>query len=65
MYYRDYNIIAGGDINGRKCVLTNEMASDKCLFVSRAKLYIPSTLNNSNETHTFICLGRAGRFGQH
>ena len=29
------------------------------------KLYIPSTLNNSNETHTFMCLGRAGRFGQH
>ena len=25
----------------------------------------PSTLNNSNETHTFMCLGRAGRFGQH
>ena len=30
-----------------------------------AKLYIPSTLNNSNETHTFMCLGRAGHFGQH
>ena len=30
-----------------------------------AKLYIPSTLNNSNETHTFMCLGRTGRFGQH
>ena len=30
-----------------------------------SKLYIPSTLNNSNETHTFMCLGRAGRFGQH
>ena len=29
-----------------------------------AKLYIPSTPNNSNETHTFICLGRTGRFGQ-
>ena len=29
------------------------------------KLYTPSTLNNSNETHTFMCLGRAGRFGQH
>ena len=21
--------------------------------------------NNSNETHTFLCLGRAGHFGQH
>ena len=30
----------------------------------RAKLYIPSTLNNSNRAYTFICLGRAGRFGQ-
>ena len=30
-----------------------------------AKLYIPSTPNNSNETHTFMCLGRTGRFGQH
>ena len=29
-----------------------------------AKLYIPSTPNNSNETHTFMCLGRTGRFGQ-
>ena len=28
------------------------------------KLYIPSTPNNSNETHTFMCLGRTGRFGQ-
>ena len=29
------------------------------------KLYIPSTPNNSYETHTFMCLGRTGRFGQH
>ena len=29
-----------------------------------SKLYTPSTPNNSNETHTFICLGRTGRFGQ-
>ena len=29
-----------------------------------SKLYIPSTPNNSNETHTFMCLGRTGRFGQ-
>ena len=30
----------------------------------KPKLYIPSTPNNSNETHTFMCLGRTGRFGQ-
>ena len=29
-----------------------------------SKLYIPSTPNNLNETHTFMCLGRTGRFGQ-
>ena len=34
-------------------------------FLSQPKLYRPSILNNSNETHTFMCLGRAGRFGQH
>ena len=28
------------------------------------KLYIPSTPNNSNETHTFMCLGKTGCFGQ-
>ena len=28
------------------------------------KLFIPSTPNNSNETYTFMGLGRAGRFGQ-
>ena len=34
-------------------------------FTLDPKLYIPSTPNNSNETHTFMCLGRTGRFGQH
>ena len=34
------------------------------LFNPKPKLYIPSTPNNSNETHTFMCLGRTGRFGQ-
>ena len=29
-----------------------------------SKLYTPSTPNNSNETHTFMCLGRTSRFGQ-
>ena len=33
-------------------------------FISRPKLYIPSTPNNSNVTHTFMCLGRTGRFGR-
>ena len=27
-------------------------------FEDQAKLYIPSALNNSNETHNFMCLGR-------
>ena len=30
-----------------------------------AEIYIQSAPNNSNETHTFMCLGRAGCFGQH
>ena len=34
------------------------------LMLDSPKLYIPSTLNNSNRAYTFICLGRAGRFGQ-
>ena len=34
------------------------------LLVFESKLYIPSTPKNSNETHTFMCLGRTGRFGQ-
>ena len=34
------------------------------VFAIESKLYIPSTLNNSNRAYTFICLGRAGRFGQ-
>ena len=29
------------------------------------EIYIQSAPNNSNETHTFMCLGRSGRFGQH
>ena len=34
-----------------------------CPLRTGSKLYIPSTPNNSNETHTFMCLGRTGRFG--
>ena len=29
-----------------------------------SEIYIQSTPNNSNETYTFMGLGRAGRFGQ-
>ena len=35
------------------------------VFKGGTKLYIPSTTNNSNETDTFMFLGRTGRFGQH
>ena len=34
------------------------------LFSLKSKLYTPSTLNNSNETYTFMGLGRVGRSGQ-
>ena len=40
----------------------NTIHKSKCILWP--KLYIPSTPNNSNETHTFMCLGRTGRFGQ-
>ena len=40
----------------------NKKWSPRLIFLP--KLYIPSTPNNSNETHTFMCLGRTGRFGQ-
>ena len=33
-------------------------------FILSAKIYIQSAPNKSNETYTFMCLGRAGRFGQ-
>ena len=38
---------------------------DRSYLTCQAKLYTPSTPNNSNETHNFMCLGRTGRFGQH
>ena len=44
-------------------LLPNE--TDTEFFRRLPKFYIPSTLNNSNETYTFMCLGRAGRFGQY
>ena len=33
-------------------------------FLSKLEIYIQSAPNNSNETYTFMCLGRAGCFGQ-
>ena len=45
-----------------KFKMVKMVKDDKIKFI--AKLYIPSTPNNSNETHTFMCLGRTGRFGQ-
>ena len=32
---------------------------------TRPEIYIQSAPNNSNETYTFMCLGRAGHFGQY
>jgi hypothetical protein len=37
--------------------------TDMVLFNPYPKLYTPSTPNNSNETHTFMCLGRTGQVG--
>ena len=34
------------------------------IFGIWTEIYIKSAPNNSNETYTFMCLGRAGRFGQ-
>ena len=33
-------------------------------FITAPEIYIQSAPNNSNETYTFMGLGRAGRFGQ-
>ena len=35
------------------------------IFDRYPEIYIYSAPNKSNETHTFMCLGRAGRFRQH
>ena len=34
-------------------------------FDQLAEIYIQSAPNNSDETHTFMCMGRPGCFGQH
>ena len=36
----------------------------KFFFIHVTEIYIQSAPNNSNETYTFMCLGRPGRFGQ-
>ena len=36
-----------------------------CFSKNHAEIYRQSAPNNSNETDTFMGLGRAGRFGQH
>ena len=48
-------------------VKTNKWTNEKeggFLELLKSKLYIPSTPNNSIETHSFMCLGRTGCFGQ-
>ena len=34
------------------------------MFSRQTEIYIQSAPNNSNETYTFMGLGRAGRFGR-
>ena len=46
----------------------NKLVYVLCTLLSKtqeSEIYIQSARNNSNETHTFMCLGRAGSFGQH
>ena len=61
---RPYKRMALEITGDTKCEMTL-VISFSALFVHASKLYIPSTPNNSNKTHTFMCLGRTGRFGQH
>ena len=41
------------------CFALYQLMSDQMV-----EIYIKSAPNNSNETYTFMCLGRAGHFGQ-
>ena len=34
-------------------------------FGVKSEIYVQSAPNNSNDTHTFMCLDKVGRFGQH
>ena len=43
---------------------TNQPVEPICL-ICVAEILILSAPDNSNETHTFMCVVRAGRFGQH
>ena len=43
----------------------NSQKNEFDLFALKTEIYIQSAPNNSNETHTLMCLGRTGRFGQH
>ena len=38
--------------------------SKRLKLFTQPEIYIQSAPNNSNETYTFMDLGRAGRFGQ-
>ena len=42
-----------------------DLSSTNYLTTPESEIYIKSAPNNSNETPTFTCLGRAGCFGQH
>ena len=64
-------IYAIGGYDGKNLLRTVEMYNPDTkkwsivASMKKPKLYTPSTLNNSNQSYTFIGLGRAGRFGQH
>ena len=38
--------------------------SSQMVYIGKRQRYTSSAPNNSNETYTFMCLGRAGRFRQ-
>ena len=48
---------------GKSDISNNHIFTFKVMLIP--KIYVLSAPNDSNETHTFMCLGRAGRFGQH
>ena len=46
--------------NGMSMKTQREVQGNYQTCYPRPEIYIQSALNNSNETHTFICLGRSG-----
>ena len=49
---------------GTETIVINSMERMVAIAATcQSKIYIQSAPNNLNETHTFMCLGRAGRFG--